>query len=76
MNVAQLHQLLGEHIAHGRGGDDLYVCVEGFEGLGGDLVEDMFARVDLEVTDVGWTDDRDRFYTLTATPAAKDQTKA
>jgi len=78
VNVAELHALLGEHVAHGRGGDTVYVYFADFDEVGGEDSEfyELFQRRNWVVTHTGWTDDRDAFYTLTFAAEPEDQTTA
>lgn len=65
LKVKDLHALLGEHIAHGRGDDDLYVYPGGSIDYDDPLMDVWGLNHNYPITDIDWTDDDDHFVNLT-----------
>lgn len=65
MTVNDLHALLAEHIAHGRGDDDLYVYPGGGLADVDAFMDAWGAPYNYRITAMDWTDDNDHFVTLT-----------
>lgn len=66
MKVKDLHALLAEHIAHGRGDDDLYIYPsDDIEADTPSFMDVWGTRHNYHIVDFSWTDDADHFVTLT-----------
>ena len=66
MKVKDLHAVLAEHIAHGRGDDDLYLYPsDNIEADDPGFMSTWGQQHNYQIVYFGWTDDADHFVTLT-----------
>lgn len=68
MKVHELHAALTEHIAHGRGDDDVYVINNDEYDFGHLPFETVMAKNNWAVIGMDWTDDEDAYVSLRMEP--------
>lgn len=65
LKVKDLHAMLAEHIAHGRGDDDVYVYPGRITYDDQQFMDAWGQQHNYPIVGMDWTDDRDAFVTLT-----------